>query len=226
MSIFDDIREGCRHVAENATLVRIDAARLAGYAGGFPIAEVGSATLDPATHHLGHGKDTLAFILTLDAINFGSGYFPHIRKRPGHSGYFTVAAGLKDWFQAEGAPSAERLAKLTQGDCARIFGQDLGAPQAAELMGLFADIGEGRGLDFVEYIPDSSGSPDLDLPIEALDLSERPRNCLRRAQIKTVGELVERTSDDLLNITNFGQKSLDEVIQKLDERGLQLRTKD
>jgi DNA-directed RNA polymerase subunit alpha len=91
-----------------------------------------------------------------------------------------------------------------------------------ELMGLFADIGEGRGLDFVEYIPDSSGSPDLDLPIEALDLSERPRNCLRRAQIKTVGELVERTSDDLLNITNFGQKSLDEVIAKLDELGLSL----
>ncbi|MEX0865214.1 MAG: DNA-directed RNA polymerase subunit alpha [Acidimicrobiia bacterium] len=91
-----------------------------------------------------------------------------------------------------------------------------------ELMGLFADIGEGRGLDFVEYVPDSSGSPDLELPIEALDLSERPRNCLRRAQIKTVGELVERTSDDLLNITNFGQKSLDEVIAKLDELGLSL----
>jgi DNA-directed RNA polymerase subunit alpha len=91
-----------------------------------------------------------------------------------------------------------------------------------ELMSLFADIGEGTGLDFVEYVPDVGGSPDLDLPIEALDLSERPRNCLRRAQIKTVGELVERTSDDLLNITNFGQKSLDEVIAKLDELGLSL----
>ena len=49
-----------------------------------------------------------------------------------------MAAGLNDWFQAEGAPSAARLAKLTQGDCARIFGQDLGSPAAAELMGLFA----------------------------------------------------------------------------------------
>jgi DNA-directed RNA polymerase subunit alpha len=91
-----------------------------------------------------------------------------------------------------------------------------------ELMGLFADVGEGQGLELVDVVPDSSGSPDLDLPIEALDLSERPRNCLRRAQIKTVGELVERTSDDLLNITNFGQKSLDEVIAKLDELGLSL----
>ena len=138
MSIFDEIREGCRHVAENAARVRIDEARLAGYARDFPIAEVGAATLDPATHYLGRAKDTLAFILALDAINFGSGYFPHIRKRPGHSGYFTVAAGLNDWFQVEGAPSAARLAKLSQGDCARIFGQDLGSPPAAELMGLFA----------------------------------------------------------------------------------------
>ena len=56
--------------------------------------------------------------------------------------------------------------------------------------------------------------------------SERPRNCLKRAQINTIGELVERTLDDLLDITNFGQKSLDEVIQKLDERGLSLRVKD
>jgi len=91
-----------------------------------------------------------------------------------------------------------------------------------ELMGLFADIGEGQGLELGDVEPEVSGSPDLDLPIEALDLSERPRNCLRRAQIKTVGELVERTSDDLLNITNFGHKSLDEVIAKLDELGLSL----
>ena len=91
-----------------------------------------------------------------------------------------------------------------------------------ELMGLFADIGEGVGLELGEVQPEFSGSPDLDLPIEALDLSERPRNCLRRAQIKTVGELVERTSDDLLNITNFGQKSLEEVTAKLDELGLSL----
>ena len=58
----------------------------------------------------------------------------------------------------------------------------------------------------------AAGSPDLDLPIEDLDLSERPRNCLKRAQVNTIGELLEKTEDDLLAITNFGQKSLDEVI--------------
>lgn len=92
----------------------------------------------------------------------------------------------------------------------------------SELMSLFADMGEGIGLELGEVQSESSSSPDLDLPIEALDLSERPRNCLRRAQVKTVGELVTRTADDLLNITNFGQKSLEEVGAKLDELGLSL----
>ena len=91
-----------------------------------------------------------------------------------------------------------------------------------ELMGLFADVGEGIGLELGDVISAESSSPDLDLPIEALDLSERPRNCLRRAQIQTVGELVVKSEEELLNITNFGQKSLEEVVAKLDELGLSL----
>jgi DNA-directed RNA polymerase subunit alpha len=83
-----------------------------------------------------------------------------------------------------------------------------------------------QGLELGEVAGSSSGSPDLDLPIEDLDLSERPRNCLKRAQINTIGELLLKTEDDLLAITNFGQKSLDEVTAKLDERGLSLRTRD
>jgi DNA-directed RNA polymerase subunit alpha len=85
---------------------------------------------------------------------------------------------------------------------------------------------EPQGLELGDVGLATAGSPDLDLPIEDLDLSERPRNCLKRAQINTIGELLLKTEDDLLAITNFGQKSLDEVIAKLDERGLSLRTKD
>ena len=92
-----------------------------------------------------------------------------------------------------------------------------------ELLGLFADMDEGIGLELGDVVSAESSSPDLDLPIEALDLSERPRNCLRRAQIHSVGELVERTPEELLNITNFGQKSLEEVTAKLDELGLSLQ---
>jgi len=95
------------------------------------------------------------------------------------------------------------------------------------LVSLVAEMSESpQGLELGDVGPTLSGSPDLDLPIEDLDLSERPRNCLKRAQVNTVGELVQKTEDDLLAITNFGQKSLDEVLQKLDERGLSLRTKE
>ena len=84
---------------------------------------------------------------------------------------------------------------------------------------------EPRGLELGEVAP-STVSPDLDLAIEELELSERPRNCLKRARVDTIGQLVTKTEDDLLAITNFGSKSLEEVLQKLDERGLALRVKE
>ncbi|MGH9209193.1 MAG: DNA-directed RNA polymerase subunit alpha [Acidimicrobiales bacterium] len=95
------------------------------------------------------------------------------------------------------------------------------------LVSLVAEMSEEpQGLELGEMAVSTAGSPDLDLPIEELDLSERPRNCLKRAQVNSVGELLTKTVDDLLAITNFGQKSLDEVVAKLDERGLSLHTKD
>jgi DNA-directed RNA polymerase subunit alpha len=95
------------------------------------------------------------------------------------------------------------------------------------LVTLVAEMSDApQGLELGDVGAATSGSPDLDLPIEDLDLSERPRNCLKRAQVNTVGELVLKSEDDLLAITNFGQKSLDEVLVKLDERGLALRGKE
>jgi len=94
------------------------------------------------------------------------------------------------------------------------------------LVALVADLSdEPRGLELGEVAP-STASPDLELPIEELELSERPRNCLKRARVDTIGQLVQKTEDDLLAITNFGSKSLEEVLQKLDERGLSLRVKE
>jgi len=92
------------------------------------------------------------------------------------------------------------------------------------LFELIADMDDYEGLVPDELAPvEPSGQEHLDLPIEALDLSERPRNCLRRAQVQSVGELIEKTEEDLLNITNFGQKSLEEVVAKLDELGFSLK---
>lgn len=94
----------------------------------------------------------------------------------------------------------------------------------ANLFVLFSEMEEYDGLVPDEMAPiEPTGQEHLDLPIEALDLSERPRNCLRRAQVQTVGELIEKTEEDLLNITNFGMKSLEEVVAKLDELGFGLK---
>ena len=93
-----------------------------------------------------------------------------------------------------------------------------------ELWKLFADIDEGVGLELGELTVSEGSSPDLSLSIDALDLSERPQNCLARANIATVGQLLDFTEEDLLNLTNFGQKSLDELVAKLDELGLSLPT--
>ena len=108
---------------------------------------------------------------------------------------------------------------ITPGDALASAGATLRS--LADLVATLSE--EPQGLELGEVTDATASSPDLDLPIEELDLSERPSNCLKRAQINTVGELLTKTEDDLLNITNFGQKSLDEVKQKLDERGLTLR---
>jgi len=100
---------------------------------------------DPAHHALADREQTLAYVVTLDAINFGSGWFPGLRKRGGRSGYFTIATGLRRRFERCGAWSAPALRALTAEDCSRVFEQQ-GNDEARELMALFAralgDLGE------------------------------------------------------------------------------------
>ncbi|MFP8880470.1 MAG: queuosine salvage family protein [Myxococcota bacterium] len=134
---FEKIRSGCAAVVDRARWVRIDADALETLA-----SEMSSGPpppqINPAIHYVGEPEATVAFILCLDAINFGSGYFPYLVKRPGLSGYFTVASSLKELWEDTGALDARQLAGLSAADCARIIGQDLAVPEVAELMGLFA----------------------------------------------------------------------------------------
>jgi hypothetical protein len=134
----DRVRATCAEVAEPATQVRIVEERLADYAASLSLAEARAPELDPAYHYLGTPDETAAFVVTLDAINFGSGYFPYLKKRGSLSGYFTVASALTDHFRANGPIGADALTRLTARDCAAIFGQALDGGPVAELMGLFA----------------------------------------------------------------------------------------
>ncbi len=114
----------------------------------------------------------------------------------------------------------ETNGSVTPGEALSSAGETL-----RDLFGLFAEfedsgpgglsIGEGRA----SALPNS---PNLMLPIEDMDLSVRSYNCLKREGVATVGELVTKTEQDLLDIRNFGQKSIDEVKGKLQEMGLSL----
>ena len=73
--------------------------------------------------------------------------------------------------------------------------------------------------------PEEPEEPDLnDIKIDVLDLSVRASNCLKRANIYTLGDLVERTEDDLSKIRNLGKKSVDEIIEKLQKEGYDLKS--
>ena len=94
-----------------------------------------------------------------------------------------------------------------------------------DLFGLFSSFEETGpgGLSIGEDAASTQPtSPNLLLPIEDMDLSVRSYNCLKREGVATVGELVQKTEQDLLDIRNFGQKSIEEVKEKLQEMGLSL----
>ena len=130
MTLLDEVRESCRALALSARQVSIDLDAA-------PSLEAApSPSLDPQRHYLdGETADVAAYLLTLDAINFGSGWFPTLRKRPGCSGYFTVAWALADCFREHGPWSNSELRALDRSDVARALGQD----DAHPLMALYAE---------------------------------------------------------------------------------------
>src|SRR3954466_14756521 len=130
MGLCDDVRANAAAIAESARHVRIDLEKVGEIAPGPP------PEIDPERHYLeGSREDVAAYLLTLDAINFGSGWFPTLRKRPGCSGYYTVSWALADHWRANGPWSTEQLRALDAGTVAEALGQERGH----ELMALYAE---------------------------------------------------------------------------------------
>jgi Potential Queuosine, Q, salvage protein family len=121
----DDLRSACTLVASRATRVTIDEDAIAAYA--IDVRRSGVAEQPSADAPL---EERAAAVLTLDAINFGSGWFPTLRKREGLSGYNTIAAAWRE----QPLPTSGELAEIDHATVARTLGQDPGH----ELMGLYA----------------------------------------------------------------------------------------
>ena len=100
----------------------------------------------------------------------------------------------------------------------------LAAKVLSEHLSLFVDLSE-RGIeaDVMAEKPNDPKGKVMDMNIDELELSVRSYNCLKRAGINTVEELCNKTADDMMKVRNLGRKSLEEVLAKLNELGLQLR---
>jgi DNA-directed RNA polymerase subunit alpha len=93
-----------------------------------------------------------------------------------------------------------------------------------ELFGLFHELNEqAEGVEVGSKEVEEVENPEMAVPIEEMNLTQRSYNCLKREGIHTVGELVSHTEQDLLDIRNFGMKSIDEVKEKLQSMGLSLK---
>jgi len=140
--LLGQLRDACAQVARSARHVRLDAEAIPGYAATLPLGPPPFGQ-DPEAHLIDGDRELLAaFWLTLDAVNFGSGWFPTLRKRAGRSGYYTIAGAIRDRFASAGSWSAAELGRIDAETIARVLDQDAGH----ELMELFArslrDLGD------------------------------------------------------------------------------------
>ena len=100
----------------------------------------------------------------------------------------------------------------------------LAAKVLSEHLNLFIDLSDNaKTIDVMIEKEEDDKEKVLEMNIDELELSVRSYNCLKRAGINTVEELCSRTSDDMMKVRNLGRKSLEEVLQKLEELGLRLR---
>ena len=230
----DDVRAAAATVTQSARLVSIDEDALAVFARTIPTDEAAHPTLAPGDLPTGDEDATIAWVLTVNAVNFGSGFFPVLRKRSGLSGSMTIFAGLRDRFDRQGPLTVDELRAADAVTCARIFDQDLDGP-AGELLAWFAaawrELGEALSerwdASFRALIEDAAGSAEqLATRLATLpgwhDVSEhegRPVPLYKRAQI-TPAHLAMAFAgagpgrfDDLHRLTIFADNLVPHVLR-------------
>jgi len=176
-TIFDQIRRACEAVTQRAHYIQINYEGIPAYADALPLEQAQTPKPGPRYHYFGPQEATVAYLLILDAINFGSAYFPYLRQPrrmpqifSGHfDGYFAIAGSLKDRFETEGPFSASELRDLTLLDCARLFDQALeGGPVETLMCHFIAALNE-----LGQYLLDHFGGQYINLVDEAEQSAEK-----------------------------------------------------
>jgi hypothetical protein len=159
VDLVTEIRQQCARVAAAARHVAIATDRIREYAAALPPPPPPSDDVRPDTSD---PEQLAAFYLTLDAINFGSGWFPTLRKRAGRSGYFTVALGLCERFHRDGPYTAAQLQAMNAAELSAVLGQDpdheLMALFASSLRDLGARVAAEYGSSFEAVVAAANGS--------------------------------------------------------------------
>jgi DNA-directed RNA polymerase subunit alpha len=115
----------------------------------------------------------------------------------------------------------------TDGSITPEEGVSIGAKIMQEHLNLFIQLDDSAGdLEIMVEKEEDQKEKALEMTIEELELTVRSFNCLKRASINTVEELIQRTEEDMMKVRNLGKKSLDEVKGKLEELGLSLKSND
>ena len=212
VGLCDEVRATAARIAAQSRWVTIDLDAIG-------TVEQGPApVLDPQRHFLEGPPEAVAgYLLTLDAVNFGSGWFPTLRKRPGCSGYFTIAAALTDHWRAEGPWSAPDLRALDTATVAAVLGQDA----EHELMALYAQALRDLGSFFgyrspLEAVAAARGSAER-LARQLADGMEffEDRGFYKRAQIVSRDLALAGVArfDDLDRLTIFADNLVPHVLR-------------
>jgi hypothetical protein len=156
------VRRACAWVADQAGFVHVEESAIDTCASGLPGAS-DQEYLDPASWLLeGECERRAAFVICLDAINFGSGWWPTIRKRPGLSGHRTIATALTDRFRSDGGWSSRELTEMSARDIAEALGQDPEHPLMDDFASCLRDVGahvrDEHGGRFADVIDAAGGS--------------------------------------------------------------------
>jgi Potential Queuosine, Q, salvage protein family len=207
-----NVKDECARVAGCARSVRIDHDMISLYAASLPEPSLTGATVEDDPHE----RELLAaYWLTLDAINFGSGWFPTLRKRPGRSGYHTIAEGLRRRADRRGPWSAGTLAQITPAEVGLVLRQDpqhelmelfaaslndLGSHLLAEFDGAFlgpVDAADGSAVDLVERLAGWACFADTSAyagePVPFLKRAQIAAADLNRAGVARFADLGELT---------------------------------
>lgn len=161
-STIDDLRDVCSWVAGRSTTVRVVEKRVAAYTAALPSDAPAARNVAAPLGSVAARETAAALWLTLDAINFGSGWFPTLRKRPEETGYRTIAAGIRRRFDAKGRWTSAQLIDLTAAELAAWLDQDpehqLIELMAQSLNDLGANVQRLCGRSFAAVVDSAGGS--------------------------------------------------------------------